>query len=382
MKRPQNDRMRILVAHNVPLRRTGGMSRIMGFIHDQLALAGHSVDYFCAEDLPASLNGRLSRFSFPALVFGHARRAAREGRPYDIVNVHEPSGALVNLFKGLAGRPRVVVTSHGVEQRGWERSLEESRLLRDQVRARTRVVYPATVLWQARLALTRADHVFCLNTEDAEYLTSSFRISTDKITRIYPGADGVYAEAGKDRDYRRAQKLLFAGTWLKRKGTGDLVAAFSALAARHPELTLVVLNPGTTESSVCACFPKEIRSRVVCRQAEPENGNAIAMAMADIYLLPSLFEGTPLTLIEAMFEGMPIVTTDTCGMKDVIDDGRNGLLTPIRSPQAIVAAVERLLGDPALRARLGQTARAEALRKYTWPRVAETVREVYERLCA
>ncbi|HLY99232.1 MAG TPA: glycosyltransferase family 4 protein [Candidatus Angelobacter sp.] len=374
--------MRILIAHNVPSRRTGGMSRIMGFIHDQLALAGHSVDYFCAEDLPASLNGRLSRFSFPVMVFDHVRRAARAGRPYDIVNVHEPSGAVVGLLKGIAGRPRVVVTSHGVEKRGWERALEESRLQRDHVRTRTRVVYPATVLWQARLALTSADHVFCLNAEDAGYLSSSFHIRTDKITRIYPGADGIYAEAGKHRDYGSAKKLLFAGTWLKRKGTSDLVAAFTTLAARHPELMLVVLNPGTPESSVQSCFPEEIRSRVVCRQAEPEEGNAAAMAAADIYLLPSLFEGTPLTLIEAMFEGMPIITTATCGMKDVIEEGRSGLLVPIRSPQAIVAAVERLLSDPALRARLGQAARAEALQKYTWPRVAETVRVAYERLCA
>jgi glycosyltransferase involved in cell wall biosynthesis len=69
-------------------------------------------------------------------------------------------------------------------------------------------------------------------------------------------------------------------------------------------------------------------------------------------------------------------------MKDVIEDGRNGLLSPIRSPEAIVAAVERLLGDSALRSRLGQAARAEALQTYNWQRVAEPVREVYERLCS
>ncbi len=378
MSRP----LRILVAHNVLRQRTGGMSRIMGFIHDQLLLAGHSVDYFCAEDLPPSLNGRLSRFTFPAMVLRHAMTEARGQRPYDVVNVHEPSGAAISFFKRGAGRPRVVVTSHGVERRGWERLLEESSLKRDYVRPRSRFVYPATVLWQARLALATADHVFSLNAEDSEYLTSRFNIPADKVTRIYPGADNIYAEAGATRDYRRAQTLLFAGTWLKRKGVSDLVTAFTTLAVRHPELVLVVLNGGVPESEVRACFPEGIRSRVSCRQAEPEKGTADAMAAADIYLLPSLFEGTPLTLIEAMFEGMPIVTTATCGMKDVIKDGRNGLLTPIRSPEMIVTAVERLLGDPVLRARLGEAARAEALQSYNWQRVAEPVREVYERLCS
>jgi glycosyltransferase involved in cell wall biosynthesis len=358
------------------------MSRIMGFIHDQLANAGHSVDYFCAEDLPPSLNGPLSRFTFPAMVLRHAMAQARQGKPYDVVNVHEPSGAAISFLKRVAGRPCVVVTSHGVEKRGWEHLLEESRLKRDHVRPRSRFVYPATVLWQARLALASADHVFSLNTEDSEYLSSRFHIPAKKITRIYPGADSIYAEAGANRDYHRAHTLLFAGTWLKRKGVSDLVAAFATLAARHPELLLVVLNGGMPESEVRDCFPEDIRFRVSCRYAEPEKGTADAMGTADIYLLPSLFEGTPLTLIEAMFEGMPIVTTATCGMKDVIEDGRNGLLSPIRSPEAIVAAVERLLGDSALRSRLGQAARAEALQTYNWQRVAEPVREVYERLCS
>lgn len=374
--------LRILVAHNVPRQRTGGMSRIMGFVHDELVHAGHSVDYFCAENLPPSLNGRLSRFTFPAMVLRHAMAESRRRRPYDVVNVHEPSGAAISFLKRVAGGPRVVVTSHGVEKRGWELLLEESKLRRDHVRARSRVVYPATVLWQARLALASSDHIFSLNTEDSEYLATALRIPADKITRIYPGADDVYAKFGEGRDYNRAKTLLLAGTWLKRKGVADLVPAFSTLASRYRELVLVVLNGGVPESEVRTCFPEEIRSRVSCRQAEPEQGTAEAMAAADIYLLPSLFEGTPLTLMEAMFEGLPIVTTATCGMKDVVQHEKNGLLVPIRSPQEIVNAVERLLRDPALRARLGQAARAEARLRYNWPKVAEPVREVYERLCS
>jgi glycosyltransferase involved in cell wall biosynthesis len=154
------------------------------------------------------------------------------------------------------------------------------------------------------------------------------------------------------------------------------------LATRHPQLKLVVLNGGTSEASIKSCFPEHLRPRVICQQAPPEAGVAEAMGETDIYLLPSLFEGTPLTLIEAMFEGMPIVTTATCGMKDVIQDGCNGLLVPIRSPLEIVAAVERLLADPLLRASLGRKARCGAVQAYNWPRVAEPLLQVYERLAA
>ena len=86
--------MRILVAHQVPRARTGGMSRLMAFIHDRLESAGHEVDYFCSDDVPASWAGWWGRrVAFPMAIRARAINADRSGRPYDIVNVHEPSAA-------------------------------------------------------------------------------------------------------------------------------------------------------------------------------------------------------------------------------------------------------------------------------------------------
>lgn len=374
-------RIRILVAHHVSRVRNGGMSRIMGFIHDQLGCAGYSVDYFCAEDVPAGLNGLLARFTFPILAHRYAIAAARSGKPYDLINVHEPSAAVISTCKSAAGNPIVVVTSHGIERRGWELALDELRLGREGPTLKTRLIYPLTSLWQSRLGLQWADHIFCLNSEDRDYLIRWLNFSNNKITRICPGADPTYAIVARKRDYARAGRLLFAGTWRKNKGIGDLVPAFVTLAAHHQELKLVVLGGGVAESTIRDIFPEPLQPRISCIQTTSEAETAAVFAAADIYLLPSLFEGTPLTLIEAMMSGVPIVTTATCGMKDIIRDGENGLLVPIRSPEAIVAAVEQLIADPAYRARLGKSAQAEALEKYTWERVAVPVQEVYERLC-
>lgn len=377
MSRP----LRILVTHNAPAQRTGGMSRIMGLIHDNLVRAGHSVDYLCSDALPNRFNGKLARFSFPALVLRHAVNSARQGRPYDVVNVHEPIGAAIALWKRAAGCRRVVVTSHGLEQRAWDLLLEEGRLGRGGPSAQSRFAYPTTVLWQARLALLHADHVFCLNMEDREYLMSRLSVREDKITRIYPAADQLYGETASRRDYSQAKTIVFAGSWIRRKGTDDVVQSFSSLALRHPQLMLVILNGGVPELAVRSCFPEPLRRRVLCIQAEPEAGTAAALAAADIYLLPSLFEGTPLTLMEAMWSGLPIVTTATCGMADVINNRSTGLLVPIRSPEAVVAAAEELLIDSDLRARLGRAAHAQARHSYTWSKVAQPIQELYERLC-
>ena len=361
--------MRVLVAHNVPRARTGGMSRIMGEIHDRIAAKGAHVEYFCADDVPVRYRNKWQRFTYPYLV---AQRA-REGK-FDILNVHEPAGALAPFLKS---RIKVVVTSHGVEQRGWEISLQDRKLGRGGPSSRTQILYPLTSLWQSRVALTRADHVFCLNNQDRDFLISRFAVSPNRITRIFPAAAALYAEQAAVRDYKRFRRILFAGTWLTRKGNQDAIAAF---AQSNPMLEFATLGAGASPENIRGCFPEALRNRVIVIDAKSDREAAQAMADADVFLLPSVFEGTPLTLMEAMYSGLPIVTTDTCGMRDVITQNQNGLLVPTRAPEAIAQAISSLQNDPGLRQRLGQNAHQLATGQYTWTHSAEPVWRVYQEL--
>ena len=373
-------RLRILVAHNVSRRRTGGMSRLMGFIHDALEADGHAVDYLCSEDLPKSLSGKLSRISFPLIVFLFARAKAREGLPYDVVNVHEPSAALVTAGRAFAGNPAIVVTSYGVERRAWAILKEDSRRRRQHLSVRTRITHPMVTLTQSAFGLRYADHVFCANLDDQQYVLQHFGRRVGDVTCIRPGAESCFADAARDRDYRRANRLIFPATWIERKGISDLVTAFSELAVKYPALTLTVLGGGVASDTILRSFPESLRPRLSCQYAKDDHETAAAFANADAFVLPSLFEGTPLTLIEAMASGLPIVTTAMCGMKDVIHDGENGLLVPVHSPDSIVDALDRLLRSAEMRAKVGQAARADALANYTWPRVAEPVKDAYRRI--
>ncbi len=95
----------------------------------------------------------------------------------------------------------------------------------------------------------------------------------------------------------------------------------------------------------------------------------------DIFVFPSLVEGMPLTLLEAMATGMPVVTTNSCGMADVVEDGANGLLVEPANSEALVAATERLCRSVELRERLG-LAGQETMRDYTWQRVTQRLEKV------
>jgi glycosyltransferase involved in cell wall biosynthesis len=366
--------MRILVAHMVSAARSGGMSRMMGRAHDLLEAAGHQVKYLTADDVPVSVRGRLGRFAFPLLVRRAAVAAAREGRAFDIVNVHEPHGSVVAWLRAGFRETAVVVMTHGVERRGWEIALAHPP---SRPSVKTRLVYPLTSLWLSRLSLRQADHVICLNRQDRDFLARRFGVDPARMTPVIPGADPLFGEAAASRTYTRAQRVLFAGTWLARKGVYELAEAFNALTERYPHLSLEILGGGVPEEKILSAFSRDAAGRVRVLGGGDEAMMARAMAAADLFVLPSLFEGTPLTLIEAMWSGLPIVTTRTAGMQDVISHEHTGLLVPPADGRALADAIARLADDRQLRRALGSEAHRVASARYTWQETAATFENAY-----
>jgi glycosyltransferase involved in cell wall biosynthesis len=101
-------------------------------------------------------------------------------------------------------------------------------------------------------------------------------------------------------------------------------------------------------------------------------------ATHDILVLPSLFEGMPLTLAEAMAARMVVVTTATCGMLDLIRHGENGLLVPPRDAESLAGTILDLLHNPVQQRLLGEQAR-ETISQQTWDKIAGQFLSVFER---
>jgi glycosyltransferase involved in cell wall biosynthesis len=233
-------------------------------------------------------------------------------------------------------------------------------------------------LWQSRLALRRADHALCLSEEDKAFLVTRFQLNPGRITRVFPGTGPEFFRAASRRLYDRpCNKVLFSGTWIERKGIEQVVKAFSALAGRHASIQLGVLGAGVPTERVLSDFPSSLHSRIDVIPTLSHADCAEALLDYDVFLLPSFFEGTPLALIEAMCTGIPVITTATCGMKDVVEDGHNGLLISPGDCGQIVRSVELIMADSSLRQRLGRQASCEAASRYTWRATAELVNAVY-----
>jgi glycosyltransferase involved in cell wall biosynthesis len=106
------------------------------------------------------------------------------------------------------------------------------------------------------------------------------------------------------------------------------------------------------------------------------------LAAADLFVLPSLWEGLPLVLLEAMAAGLPAVVTAVGGNPEVVENGVSGVLVPAGDEQALAAAMLSLLNNPLRRQQMGQAARERFDRYFSLRRFIEAHENLYEQMLA
>lgn len=162
----------------------------------------------------------------------------------------------------------------------------------------------------------------------------------------------------------------------RQKGVIYFLRAAVALRDSHPEAHMVVVGGGGLEAALRAEAKKNGLDRRLAILGERLDAREL-LSLFDVFVLPSLWEGLPLVLIEAAALGKPIVATDIDGNRDIIADGETGLLVPSGDPEAIASAIGRLLDDPALSVRLAGRARTEIPPRFGLDRMVRAYEEIY-----
>ncbi len=162
---------------------------------------------------------------------------------------------------------------------------------------------------------------------------------------------------------------VYTGRLHEAKGLADLVTAWQAIVARWPNARLWLVGEGPFENTLRNWIEAQNLSGRVVLAGVFDNVDELLTA-ADLFVLPSLEEGMSLAMLEAMATGLPIVATDISGNRGLITDGEHGLLVPPQDIGALSAAIEQLLDNRQLAARLGGAARERAQESFS---VAETV---------
>ncbi len=369
--------MRILIAIGVSRQKEAGAAGVALSNAGELTKRGHTVECWFLEDVfdrPA----RPKRFETLLFAMALARRILRERRKYDVVNLHAPWGFVYGIWRRLfhpAGAPPYVMTMQGSEERYVEVMKREQRKGRAwhfgwKNRLWHRIYHQAMY----NFSISSADYGTVANRESLVLTAINRRRDKGRFSYVPNGTEERFFLV-REYPQKSSLRLLYVGTWIDRKGIYYLVEAFELLARKLPGIELTVAGCLSSEESVSAFFTPEVRSRVRVLPFIERSEMPALFAAHDIFVFPSLMEGMPLTLLEAMAAGMPVATTNTCGMADVVESEANGLLVPPADGTALARVIERLCNSAEFRKQLGQSAQ-ETMRGYTWEKVTGKLEKV------
>lgn len=244
--------------------------------------------------------------------------------------------------------------------------------------------FPLGKAWNGLRAVTyrRLDAVVVL-TEDMRRWIMSHTSARGRV-RVIPNPVWPLSPSGGGRPPEavlppRVKLLLAAGRLVRQKGFDLLIDAFSALAERHTDWTLVILGEGEERHALEAQVE---RLRLAGRVLLPGVAGNIEdwYRRADIYVMSSRFEGFGNTLAEALAVGAPAVSFDCeTGPGTIIRDGLDGLLVPPEDIPGLTAALDRLMRDDVLRARLAERA-IEARDRFSVERIAREWEALFDEL--
>lgn len=231
-----------------------------------------------------------------------------------------------------------------------------------------------------------ADTFVAVSARDAERMANLERVPREKIA-VIPNAwaarpDAAGGDLRAELGIPAGAPLIATVALLRRQKRLDVMLdAFVLLRERMPEAVLVIVGNGE-EREALEAHAERVGAAGVHFAGLREDVESVWRA-ADVAAMSSDFEGTPLSALEAMSFGVPLVATDVGGLPDIAGDGdANGaVLVPRRDPRALADALASVLEDGPRRAQLGEAARQRA-GEFTAERHAERCAELYERLLA
>ena len=296
-------------------------------------------------------------------------RLLREGN-HDLVHTHLIHADLYGtLVAKLAGVPIIVSTKHN-----------DNAFRRHPFYA-----------FLDRLAAKFADKIIVISDHLKRFFVEIEKLDPRKMTRIYYGLDAAWVEGRSSKIAKpiSVQEELgippdtpLAGIIARlnpQKGHTYLLTAFAKVIEALPEARLLIVGDGNLRRDL----ERQARELQITRRVTFTGWrDDIPHIMADLnfLLLPSLWEGFGLVLLEAMMMGKPIVASKVSAIPEIVVDGVTGLLVPPRDPEALAGAIIALLQDRERGEAMGQAGRARVEKHFSVERMVQQTEALYEEL--
>ena len=292
----------------------------------------------------------------------------------DIVHSHMFQGSLFSApIARFCSVPVVIETTHVRET--WRKGWLKSKFIVD------------------RAVGHLVNHYIAVSEANAKYLIEQKRIPVRKVSVIQNGCSIERVDPSKARPegirerigFSKDDTVLLAIARLEpQKGHKILLQSLSLIHEEFPAIRLVCLGTGALKDELTR-LTQELNIESLVRFVGFQSNVADWLAAADISVLPSFYEGLPLTAIETLAAKVPLVATAVDGTPEVVIDGETGILVPPGDPQALAQAIGRLVREPELRRNLALRGRERVVERFTIQRQVEQTASLYlsewERFC-
>lgn len=295
-----------------------------------------------------------------------AREIHRKNR-LDIIHAHVPAGAIAGVMAGKTLGLPIVTTIH---------------TLYFKVRGFTEEMPPLSKYMEKFIVKLPHDKIIAVSRVIAKQL-KGLGIAAEKIEIIPNGVNlRMFNPKASSVRHRLGIKdgsvVSFFGRLWKVKGVEFLIKAVPLIVEKIPNAKFLIIGDGPQKESLMKLADDLNVSKYVkfCRSISYSEMPAYIKA-SDCVVLPSLMEGLPITALEAMGCGVPVIATRVGGTPEVVEDGKNGFLIEPRRPKSIAEKLIQLLKDEKLRKRMGEAGRKFA-EKFDWDVIAGRTLEVYQ----
>jgi glycosyltransferase involved in cell wall biosynthesis len=249
-----------------------------------------------------------------------------------------------------------------------------------------------------KLALKEADHIICVTHFAKEAVTRWYKTPDEKITVIHNGTGDLSSikeacTSEKKKIIRRQlgfnekeRLILFVGLIEERKGIKHMLQAFNNLAKEYTDIRLIIAGDGDYKEVFERT--KNCRGRIILTGKIPKEEVCQLYQIADIGVIPSVFEQCSYVALEMLKYGLPVVVSDVPGLKELYIDHKNALLVPLFktddsslklevAEDELERSVERLLSDENLRREVGINAHKHWAAGYTALHMGRTTLKIY-----
>lgn len=289
-----------------------------------------------------------------AAALSQLMQALRRARP-DLIHAHSgKAGALARAAAAMLGIP-VVYTVHGF-------AFKAAAPARQRIASRL-AEWPLAPLTTRLICVSEAERA----------MSRALPIPASRVSVVRNGIPDTPERADPAAPLRR---IAMVARFAPPKRPDLVIRAFAAAALADCELAIA--GDGPERAAMGALGETLSPERVALPGNVSAGGIAALLASAQAFVLASDHEGFPLSVLEAMRAGLPVVATDLPGIREQLDDGRCGILCQAGDTAALAAALRRLARDATLRARLGAAARQRWERCYGLEPMAEATWDIYQ----